>query len=282
MTRAAAQAKGEGRAGEGAYLRCPRCRGRLATRLEALDCTACRLSFPIDDGVPVLLADDEDSDGRRRRIEALDADMRRHRRVVLKMSLAALKWVPAERVRLLRSIGIPAGHTVLDHCTGPGSNLPVLSAAVGPTGVLVGVDLSRLVVHQARAMARRRGIAVDIHQADAAALPYADDTFDTVVHYGAINQFGDRLQASVDEILRVTKPGGSIVLLDEGLAEARRGGWWGRLLMAGNPLFASRPPLHALPARVVPEVRWVIRGMFYEIRFRKPAALEIRASGCAE
>jgi ubiquinone/menaquinone biosynthesis C-methylase UbiE len=209
---------------------------------------------------------------RRRQIAALDADMRRHDWVVLKMSLATLTWVPRERARLLRSLPIARGATVLDHCTGPGSNLPCLAAAVGPEGRLAAMDLSGLVLGKARSFARRRGIAVALAQADAAALPYATATFDAVVHYGALNQFGDGTKAAIDEILRVTKPGGLVVLLDEGLPASRRDGWWGRLLIRKNPLFASHPPVHLLPPGSRPEVRWVVRGLFYEIRLRKPAA----------
>jgi ubiquinone/menaquinone biosynthesis C-methylase UbiE len=207
----------------------------------------------------------------RRRIAALDADMRRHDWVVAKMSLATMTWIPAERARLLRSLGVAPGQTVLDHCTGPGSNLPMLAAALCGTGRLVAMDLSGLVVRQARTLAARLGIDAEVQQADASALPYADDTFDVVVHYGALNQFDDQ-RAAVDEIVRVTRPDGLVVLLDEGLEPRRRDSWWGRLLIWGNPLFAACPPLHLVPPGATADVRWVIRGMFYEIRFRKPRA----------
>ena len=118
----------------------------------------------------------------------------------------------------------------------------------------------------------RRGLTAELAQADATALPYASETFDAVVHYGAINQFGDGMQAAIDEILRVTKAGGLVVLLDEGLPDEKRDGWWGRLLIRQNPLFASHPPMHLLPQGSSPQVRWVVRGLFYEIRLRKPAA----------
>jgi ubiquinone/menaquinone biosynthesis C-methylase UbiE len=174
-------------------------------------------------------------------------------------------------VRLLRALDITPGQTVLDHCTGPGSNLPALSAAIGPRGRLVAMDLSGLVLRQAGMLLASRKIAADLHQADALALPYADATFDAVVHYGALNQFGPDRGTAIAEILRVARPGALVVLLDEGLAPDRIGTWWGRLLVRGNALFASRPPLDLLPAGCAPEVRWVMRGMFYEIRLRKPA-----------
>jgi ubiquinone/menaquinone biosynthesis C-methylase UbiE len=220
--------------------------------------------------VPALLVE-PDAPATRERIAALDADMRRHPMVMAAMSLATLRWMPAERARLLREAELEPGDFVLDHCTGPGGNLSGIAREVGARGHIAAVDLSGLVVGQARARARRRGLQVDVHQADALALPYADAVFDALIHFGAINQFaGDQKQA-IDEILRVVRPGGRIMIMDEGIAEERRDTLWGRALVARTPLFAARPPLHLLPASVEVRVDWIVRGMFYRLRFRKPA-----------
>jgi uncharacterized protein YbaR (Trm112 family) len=37
---------------------CPRCKGALAAAAEALRCAACRLAYPVADGIPVLLIDE--------------------------------------------------------------------------------------------------------------------------------------------------------------------------------------------------------------------------------
>jgi uncharacterized protein YbaR (Trm112 family) len=37
---------------------CPRCKGALAAAAEALRCAACRLAYPVADGIPVLLVDE--------------------------------------------------------------------------------------------------------------------------------------------------------------------------------------------------------------------------------
>jgi SAM-dependent methyltransferase len=253
-----------------AYLRCSTCRGTLARGIEALRCTQCDRSFPLDDGIPVLL--DQDAPGMRETIAALDAETARYALVLGAISAVAMIWLPAERRRLIGRVGLRAGDTVLDHCAGPGGNFPAIAAAIGPSGRLVAMDLSRAMARQARRFARRKRIEVDIHQADALSLPYADDCFDAVVHAGAVNQFGDGKRRVVAEMVRVTRPGGTITIIDEGIEPGRERAWWARLLIRRNGLFASRPPLDVLPAGVDPEVEWVLRGLFYQIVFHKPSS----------
>lgn len=42
-------------------LACPRCKGPLRETEDALVCTACRLKYPIRNGIPVLLVDEAES-----------------------------------------------------------------------------------------------------------------------------------------------------------------------------------------------------------------------------
>lgn len=39
-------------------VRCPRCRGVLVAAGEALECAACRVAYPVQDGIPRLLVDE--------------------------------------------------------------------------------------------------------------------------------------------------------------------------------------------------------------------------------
>jgi hypothetical protein len=47
-----------------AILVCPKCKGELDVKRasdgteESLDCLACRLSYPVDDGIPVMLIEE--------------------------------------------------------------------------------------------------------------------------------------------------------------------------------------------------------------------------------
>lgn len=42
-------------------LACPKCHGKLDVKEQALECPACRLRYPILDGIPVMLIDEAES-----------------------------------------------------------------------------------------------------------------------------------------------------------------------------------------------------------------------------
>ena len=250
------------------YLRCPACGGKIAAAPGALQCVSCQCSYPVEDDIPSLLAPGRSVS--KESEAALEAETARYPMLMLAFSLLGLVWLPAERKRLIGRIGIRAGDIVLDHCAGPGGNFPAIAALTGPAGKLVAMDLSRAMVHEARRFARAKHIAADIQRADALNLPYADNCFDAVVHYGAINQFDDKRKA-IDEMLRVTKPGGVIAVLDEGMAPGKENTWLAKLLVWKNKLFASQPPLDLIPPAANPKIEWVLNGICYQIIFRKPS-----------
>ncbi len=98
----------------------------------------------------------------------------------------------------------------------PGAG-PVLDAACG-TGVVgdalsllgygpvTGIDLSPAMLTQARA----RGVYAQIEEGDITALPFADAAFATTTCIGAFGP-GHAPPATLDELVRVTAPGGHIV-----------------------------------------------------------------------
>lgn len=78
---------------------------------------------------------------------------------------------------------------------------------------LAAVDLDRECLEVAAERAQELGRAVRVAVADAHRLPFGRDTFDTVVCTLAICDVDDR-SATLAEIHRVLRPGGSLLLLD--------------------------------------------------------------------
>lgn len=112
---------------------------------------------------------------------------------------------------LRTSVSIVPSATVLDVGCGTGE-FERLLLREHPQQSVVGVDLSEKML----AIARRKCNdcpSVTFVKANAAALPFPDRCFDLIVSASAFHYF-DRPLASLAEMRRVAKPGGSVVILD--------------------------------------------------------------------
>jgi len=121
-----------------------------------------------------------------------------------------------ERQKLVGRLGLQPGHRVLEVSVGTGSNLPLMAEGVDPEGWLVGLDISTGMLRQCEKKVRRRGLRAGLIEGEAARLPFANDSFDAVLHFGGINEFDD-IQQAIIEMMRVARPGSKIVISDEGL-----------------------------------------------------------------
>ncbi len=100
------------------------------------------------------------------------------------------------------------GHRVLDAACGTG-NLAVIARRIGCE--VHGLDIATNLIAQARARTRAEGLNITYVEGDAEAMPYDDASFDvTVSMYGVM--FTPQPERIVDELRRVTKPGGIIAL----------------------------------------------------------------------
>jgi demethylmenaquinone methyltransferase / 2-methoxy-6-polyprenyl-1,4-benzoquinol methylase len=107
------------------------------------------------------------------------------------------------------------GDRALDVATGTGDLAFELARRVAPGGEVVGSDFSERMLELARgkATASPSAAPVRFEAANALALPYADDQFDAAtVGFGARN-FAD-LGQGLNEMVRVVRPGGRVVVLE--------------------------------------------------------------------
>jgi SAM-dependent methyltransferase len=100
------------------------------------------------------------------------------------------------------------GSRLLDAACGTG-NLAVLAARRGC--VVSGIDIAANLIAQARTRAAAEGLRIDFKEGDVEALPFADCHFDFVVSTFGV-MFAPRPNLATAELLRVTKPGGQVVL----------------------------------------------------------------------
>lgn len=136
----------------------------------------------------------------------------------------------ADRLQLQR------GEAVLDVACGTG-NVAIPAALAGAT--VTGVDIAPNLVAVARLEARAAGCRVQFDVGDAEALPYERERFDTTVSmFGAM--FASRPERAAAELLRVTRPGGRVVM-----ANWTPEGFLGELLEVHA---AMAPPPEAVPS----------------------------------
>lgn len=149
----------------------------------------------------------------------------------------AAELIPSLGLELVRACGVRSGDRVLDVAAGSG-NASIPAAAAG--AVVTASDLTPELFDAGRRIAAERGVAVEWVEADAEALPFPDDSFDVVMScVGAM--FAPHHQATADEIVRVTRPGGTL-----GLISWTPEGFIGHLFATMMP-YAPPPPPGASP-----------------------------------
>ena len=112
-------------------------------------------------------------------------------------------------------LALKAGHRALDLGCGTGMDAITMGHLVGPTGEVHGVDYDEAMVTRARVQAAVDGVSawVTHHHASASALPWPNGFFDASRSERVFQHLLDPERA-FDELTRVTKPGGQLVVID--------------------------------------------------------------------
>ncbi|WP_433598097.1 class I SAM-dependent methyltransferase [Nocardia sp. CA-135953] len=122
--------------------------------------------------------------------------------------------VSASQAHLVDSLlaDVAIGGSVLDVGCG-GGHLALAIAERGDDVSVVGVDLSEDQVARATRRAANVRDRVRFEVASALNLPFADDSFSTVVSVGSIKHWPDR-RRGMAEMVRVLRPGGRLTVLE--------------------------------------------------------------------
>lgn len=111
--------------------------------------------------------------------------------------------------------GVRPGQQVLDLAGGTGDITALFSKRVGPTGKVVLADINESMLNVGRDKLRDLGLVTNIEfvQANAEALPFADNSFDVVSIGFGLRNVTDK-DAALRSIFRVLKPGGRLLVLE--------------------------------------------------------------------
>lgn len=137
-----------------------------------------------------------------------------------------------------------------------------------PQGKLYFQELSPSFLNQAILRLEKHKSSVEYSIANASYISFPDNYFDAAHHFGGISTFAEK-ERCLKELCRVVKPGGKIVIGDEGIGPWLRDTRLGKIMINSNPLIGVKIPLKSIPveARDVC-LEWIMMGAYYIIDFK--------------
>jgi ubiquinone/menaquinone biosynthesis C-methylase UbiE len=144
------------------------------------------------------------------------------------------------RKQIISFLGLKPGMKVLEVSPGPGVFQKFLRNDIGEEGELVALDLSMGMLRQCQK--RNESLNVELIHGNAQFLPFADNSFDALYHFGGVNLFNDP-QKAISEFIRVVRKDGIVSWGDEGFSENYRNERRKKLMVKINPGFAKPHPI---------------------------------------
>lgn len=167
------------------------------------------------------------------------------------------------------------GHRLVDVGCGTGEMARLLAGMVGPTGSMIGIESSETMLGEARRRNGNRALPIELRLGDAYELDLDDASVDGAYCERVFQHLGQPARAMA-ELVRITKPGGRIVVVDTdwgmhaihgadveltarvvtAFAEGASNGWSGRRLPAlfadegiGDPVIVAETVTSTDPRR---------------------------------
>jgi len=133
---------------------------------------------------------------------------------------------------IVQSLQLSRGSKGLDAGCGIGLQELLFAEAVGAEGHITGIDILPQLLAYGAATVAKAGLSdrVTFREADVSRLPFEEDTFDWAWSADCIGYPAGELMPLLNELMRVVKPGGDVILL----------GWSSQQLLPGYPLLEAR------------------------------------------
>lgn len=261
-------------------IRCPKCRKKLfiseihssSNEIEEATLTCEKgHTWKIEDGIPSLVYPSLSSDDEKW-VSDYDQMAESYDELVKQYDDWLEIDMMKERERITHFIPIEGPSRIIDVSVGTAANFIALSN-VYPKQMgrfnLHGLDVSRGMLGVARRKLLKRNYNLSLVHGSVFNIPYVNDFFDIVIHSGGINTFSN-IPKALEEMLRIARPGGFVVVSDEGVSPEVRKTERGKAIIKANSLFAATPPIEQVPdAAKELEIEYIMNGTFYQMIFRK-------------
>jgi len=169
------------------------------------------------------------------------------------------------RKEIVAKLGLKPGMRILEVSPGPGVFQKFIRNEIANNGDLVALDLSIGMLRQCQK--RNRGLNVHLVHGNAQYLPFADNSFDALFHFGGVNLFNDPEKA-ISEFIRVVKKDGIVSWGDEGFSPNYKNERRKKIMLKVNPGFVKLRP--AVPDSVYDAIEnEVYDGLAYLVTAKK-------------
>jgi ubiquinone/menaquinone biosynthesis C-methylase UbiE/uncharacterized protein YbaR (Trm112 family) len=168
------------------------------------------------------------------------------------------------RNRMIDLLELKPHYKVLEVSAGTGKDSEIIASRLNENGGLWLLDISPdMLAYNMERLKNINNTPMEHVVASACAIPFADNTFDSLYCFAGVGHFPD-IAKGLSEMARVVKPGGKVVFCEKNVPDWLRDTEYGKICINNNPMFADPVPLKYIPveARNV-GVRWINGNVHY-------------------
>lgn len=186
---------------------CPACQSQVTwTAKDRARCMACGIDYPIEDGI--LIAQKSYEGANQAAAEFYDGRLWRRFKFLERMFYWRHGGEQKARHQFMKFLPAVSGQRIGVCAIGAGNDLDFLPADCE----ILGIDISAVQLRECASRYSNRGISLVLGEAER--LPFADRCVDHSLSAGGFNFFSDPAR-SLREMVRITRPGGLVVVSDE-------------------------------------------------------------------